>query len=226
MNNTKTIHKTRALGSTWVHVVPAGVGPREDEPVFAVNWFNVRSLMLYQIYNLLAAKLLRTVGGEPMFKGRLVRRIHGSEDLERSTLLIVRYPSIQSFLRLMGNRYFNVIGILRMLAVRDFSFGLTQPSGTQDYEPDRRVAECYLVRHNGEQEPLSLQAIDIYSGTVVATLGTGSEELASTHIPCLMNQFAISELSSKETTTLPRVSGEEAATADSGFAGLFRRIDQ
>ncbi|MDA2910832.1 hypothetical protein MYX04_07875 [Nitrospiraceae bacterium AH_259_D15_M11_P09] len=46
-------------------------------PLFAINWFNTRSLWLYNIYNKLASRSLFRVGGKVLFKGRVTETLLG-----------------------------------------------------------------------------------------------------------------------------------------------------
>jgi len=95
-------------------------------PLFAINWLNTRSLWLYNIYNLLASRSLFRVGGKVLFKGRVTETLLGSSDDAREVLLIVNYPSGVCFLDLLSDPFFQAISLLRMAAIRDFSFVLNQ----------------------------------------------------------------------------------------------------
>ncbi len=93
-----------------------------NEPLFAINWFNTRAMWLYNLYNLIAASSVFKIGARVFFKGRIVRTLSGPESAARQVLLIVNYPSGTSFLDLVASRYFQITSVLRMAAVRDFSF--------------------------------------------------------------------------------------------------------
>jgi len=95
-------------------------------PLFAINWFNTRSLWLYDLYNAAAAGSVLKVGATVFFKGRLIETLAGSEEEARRVLLIVNYPSGERLLDLLSGKLFQVVSLLRMLAVRDFSFALNQ----------------------------------------------------------------------------------------------------
>ena len=94
------------------------------EPLFAINWFNTRANWLYNLYNLIAASSVFQVGAAPFFKGHVTETLLGSADASRQLLLIVNYPSGEKFLDLLSGRYFQVTSVLRMAAVKNFSFVL------------------------------------------------------------------------------------------------------
>jgi hypothetical protein len=93
-------------------------------PFFAINWFNTRAMWLYSLYNIIAARSVFHVGAGVFFKGRTTATLVGSPDFARQVLLIVNYPSGERFLDLLSGRFFQITSLLRMAAVRDFSFVL------------------------------------------------------------------------------------------------------
>jgi uncharacterized protein (DUF1330 family) len=95
-------------------------------PLFAINWFNTRSLWLYNLYNMIASRSLSKIGGRVLFKGRVMETLLGSPEDTREILLIVNYPSGERFLDLLSNRFFQITSLLRLAAVRDFSFVFNQ----------------------------------------------------------------------------------------------------
>ena len=95
-------------------------------PLFAINWFNTRSLWLYNFYNMLASRSLFKIGGRVLFKGRVFETLLGSPEDTREILLIVNYPSGERFLDLLSDRFFQITSLLRLAAVRDFSFVFNQ----------------------------------------------------------------------------------------------------
>ena len=137
-------------------------------PLFAINWFNTRSLWLYNIYNKIASRSLFGVGGKVLFKGRVTETLLGSPDDAREVLLIVNYPSGVAFLDLLSDRFFQATSLLRMAAVRDFSFALNQRGDgperlerqTQSFDPSRAWA-VYLFSSDRDigEEIQTLRAI-------------------------------------------------------------------
>lgn len=97
-----------------------------NKPLFAINWFNTRSLWLYNVYNAVASRSLFKVGGRVLFKGRVIETLLGSPEDARENLLIVNYPSGERFLDLLSHRFFQFTSLLRMAAVSDFSFVFNQ----------------------------------------------------------------------------------------------------
>ena len=97
-----------------------------NRPLFAINWFNTRALWLYNLYNWIAAGRLFKNGGKVLFKGQLIETLIGSPDQQRELLLVVNYPSGEHFLNLIADRFFQVTSLLRLAAVRNFSFVLNR----------------------------------------------------------------------------------------------------
>jgi len=108
-----------------------------DDEVYAINWFDTNIRWVYDLYNLLASFSLKAIGGVPFFKGHLIKAVHGSSSDCRSTLLVVRYPSLHSFKTMLEKRAFQAVSVLRMLAVRQFTFGFTRPRNKGTAKPAR-----------------------------------------------------------------------------------------
>lgn len=100
-----------------------------ESPLFAINWFNTRIAVVYHLYNLLAASRVFKIGGKVLFKGKCQQTISGNADLARDYLLIVNYPSGHRFLDLLSDKLFQVMSVLRIAAVKRFSFVLHQRQG-------------------------------------------------------------------------------------------------
>ena len=168
-----------------------------------------------------------------MFKGRLLKQTAGDEALRRSTILLVHYPSVSAFLNLMGNRYFNVVGLLRLLAVKDFTFGLTQPVSGNEFNDNPINVEEYVVRFG---DVLSLQESGeipiaglMYSGKTVATLTTGDSQNIKEDVDCIIERISLQEAdagaeASQDTRT--SIQGDTAVSSHvtDEFVGIFRRI--
>lgn len=93
--------------------------------VYAVNWFNLKSSFFYNLYALLASKYVRKVSGKLHFKGTLINQIEGDKEISRENLLIVSYPSPTQFLKLVSFKFFQMISVFRIIAVKQFCFGFT-----------------------------------------------------------------------------------------------------
>ncbi|MEP3477775.1 MAG: hypothetical protein ABJZ55_00865 [Fuerstiella sp.] len=128
------------------------------EPLFAINWFNTRANWLYNLYNLIAARSVFRVGAAPFFKGHVTETLLGSADASRQVLLIVNYPSGERFLDLLSGRFFQVTSVLRLAAVRDFSFVLNTrvdgptllKSRTQQFD----ASDSWAVHHYSSSQDI------------------------------------------------------------------------
>lgn len=121
-----------------------------EGPLLAINWFNTRSAMLYRAYTLLAAAPLSKTGSRLFFRARHRSIISGARSDRRDMLLIVRYPSPERFLDLLANRYFQLVSILRVMAVSQFSFVLNRPARIafpKALEPNPDPEDAYAVHH-------------------------------------------------------------------------------
>ena len=109
-----------------------------EAPLFAINWFDTRIAIVYHLYNLLAASRVFKIGGKVLFKGKCQQAISGNPDLARHYLLIVNYPSGHRFLELLSDKLFQVMSVLRIAAVKRFSFVLHQRQGEPQLLPDSK----------------------------------------------------------------------------------------
>jgi len=166
-----------------------------NQPVYAINWFNTRMLWLYNFYNLLAAISVNKVGGKPFFKGRVKKTLYGSDEFRRDILLIVNYPGANSFKNMLENTYFKIVSLLRMLAVKEFTFGFSRRTDLRN----NKVSPCdngayAIVHYRGESnidKKISLitvkMGIDIcFSGRITSLLFSGNESEVKEQVPCLM----------------------------------------
>jgi len=212
----------------------------EAEPIYAINWFNTKAQWMYDFYNFLAVKAVRKVGGAPFFKGKYISTIHGEADMRRDILLVARYPAITQFSVMLADGYFLAVSAIRMLAVKDFTFGLTKRS---DAGPDLSPALAgdspsfsYAVHHfkapNGFDAKLgqiiSESSVELfYAGTIKARIATGKTEEGCSAIPCLMDGLIV--LKSEETGLIEALIARAEyqgliETTDSSFIGLYKRL--
>lgn len=96
-----------------------------DSPIYAINWFNLKSEWLYDFYNLLAYPHVRTVKGKGVFKGKMLEKWEGEKQFDRNFLLIVGYPKVDNFLQMVSNKIFLLKSLVRLATVKDFIFGFT-----------------------------------------------------------------------------------------------------
>jgi hypothetical protein len=183
-------------------------------PLFAVNWFDTRVGWLYDFYNLLAAVPLRKVGGRPLFKGRRLKTLSRRDAGIRDRLLIVRYPGGGALLDLLQNGWFQAISLLRLLAVRRFSFVLhnnlegASHAGTQDAVELRRNA--YAVHHFRSRQSFDQELARItglvsdqgvrtfFAGEATATLSTLDKNGVTKPQPFITHKLVLFEAESGE----------------------------
>jgi len=78
------------IKSTTVRIQRLDSSTSWDHTVYALNWFDTRLLILYNFYNLLAARSVIKVGGTPLIKGKLIGRVIGDDNSQRQVLLLVK----------------------------------------------------------------------------------------------------------------------------------------
>ena len=140
--------KRQITSKTAAILAPLGAQNVTAGPVFAINWFNTRSGWLYTLYNVLAARPLFAVGAKPFIKAKHLKTIEGAPGAQRDLLLVVAYPSGESLLDLLDNSFFQIISVLRTLAVKDFSFVLHKRLGGLDLEQCEMTRDkAYAVHH-------------------------------------------------------------------------------
>ncbi len=155
--------KSNAPSRPIAEVRPLDPSDSVDGPLFAINWVDTRWPLLYSIYMGLASRLVRKIGGVPIFKGHTQQTLAGSEADARDILLIVRYPSASSFLSLVLSRTFQVVSLLRITAVRSLSFVFNR---RLDAEPMSAV------------EPVAAGSPEIYGALLFSSKDPPSRELA------------------------------------------------
>ncbi len=167
MNNTfKTAQVTKNLE---ISVISVGPSYSLEEPVWAINWFDVKSKKLYDFYNTIASSHVAKVGGKAFFKGSLAKRLLGEDADERAVLLIVTYNKPDDFLEMLMNKAFQLKSIVRELAVKEFTFGFTKriddgepPKGSGKYEGKL----FYMVHHfKNKHQPIDTKAIKEFAAS-------------------------------------------------------------
>ena len=212
----------------------------EDEPIYAINWFNTKSSLVYDFYNKLAVGCVRKIGGAPFFKGRHIKTLHGREEDRRDVLLVVRYPALKNFLTMLESKVFQGVSVIRMAAVDEFTFGFTkrEDRGADliPMDPQEEGEVFYGVFHYSEARDigsslavLSLDpSIDIfYSGKIRAHIGTGESASTAAQVPCAMEGLVI--FKSADAEAFEHLIDQEAFTAVTtqakrSFFGLYSRI--
>jgi len=197
-----------------------------SDPVYAINWFNTRSSWMYQLYNLLAASSVRKVFGKPFFKGRVTTVLHGDQAHRRDMLLIVHYPAVGSFKAMLETRYFQLVSILRVFAVRQFTFGFSRRSDTAPASAAPNENKAYAIHHYrgghdisaGISDLLKDQAIDIFfTGRITSLLFSGDGTQAKDQVPCMMDGAVILQAETKAAL--------ENTVAQAGYQSIIGQTD-
>lgn len=115
----------------------------EQQPMFAINWLDLNSKWMYSLYTYLAFPMARAVGAKAIFKGYQTQLIADSAQINRMVLLLVKYPGPHEFLSLVGRKFFQVISLLRIKAVRNFNLGFAHLLAGNAYPKGQE----YLVYH-------------------------------------------------------------------------------
>lgn len=196
----------RLSSSLELSIIATGPGHNLEDPLWAINWFDLKRGWLYDLYNKLAVRHVLRVGGRPVLKAQLTKRIVGTEEDTRHMLLIVRYPSAGQFLKMVQSKIFQLKSILRVNAVRNFTFGfmtsLDEPKVMASREDGYKGKLIYLVHHfrreNGGvyEESLknlatSLDVFTIFMGTKCALIGRKRNNGKLRTAPFLMDGLVV-----------------------------------
>ena len=207
-----------------------------DESVHAINWFDARQLQLYNLYNFLASRSVVKVGGSPVFKGRLLSRHLGSDEDERQVLLLVNYPSPKQFKNMLTDNYFKLVGVLRTLAVKRFTFCLSHSIGRENIPKKSAEMETYGVHHfRGDKNTLELiraaltesSANIAFSSLKSHQLSTVSRDKDPVMVPVIMDGIVLFRCEN-ETMLNDIVSTDQYQKSlqhsQSSYIGLYQRI--
>ena len=117
--------------------------------VWAVNWLNLKRPWLYDLYGKLAFIHVAKAGAKLFFKGNVIEKLEGEDKYDRELLLIVRYPSVDGFLKMLSNKWFQLKSILRINAIKRFVFGFVEQERGSGQALKRPVnyegSNCYMV---------------------------------------------------------------------------------
>ena len=144
-----------------------------DNPLFAINWFDTRFAPIYHLYNLLAGPRAFKVGAKALFKGKYQKTLYGNPELQRDFLLIVNYPSANHFLDLVSDTIFKIFSVLRIAAVKRFSFVLQQRYLGEQLLTDRMSKwnkQGYYAVVQMSKSPSGINASDADLASTVASL--------------------------------------------------------
>lgn len=231
-----TLLEAKLPGRNRAYINKTDDGMSFDQPVYAINWFDTKTRWVYDFYNVLAVRSVRAVGGAPFFKGRLEKILHGAEEHRRDVLLVVRYPSLRNFKTMLESPFFLVVSVLRLMAVRDFTFGFTR---RRDKGPDLSPGDlkvAYAVHHfKGAGDFVEKigalcraeNAEPFYAGTIGAFITTGDIVSTGEPVPCLMDAIVIWK--SGNQNDLEKFIGSDSYQSflnqtDSSFIGIYDRV--
>lgn len=223
-------------GGARVYINKTDDGLRFDEPVYAINLFDTNARLVYDFYNLLAVRSVKAVGGAPYFKGRLKKILYGEELHRRDVLLVVRYPSLNYFKTMLESPFFLMVSLLRLLAVRNFTFGFTKRRNDGPDLAPRVLTAAYAVHHfkghGGVTEEIEnlcegSNVKQLHAGAMGAFLSTGNVETMGDQVPCLMDAIVI--LKSDNQESLEKFIRSESYQAvieqtASSFIGIYERV--
>ncbi|MEM7550962.1 MAG: hypothetical protein AAF363_14860 [Bacteroidota bacterium] len=147
MERSKSI---KIIGDSKVVVSPANESTELDRPLYAINWFNLKRLWMYNLYNLLVASHLKKVNGKALYKGIGIKRILEEDpELDRRMLLVVYYPSADAFLKLVSNRLFLLKSVFRINSVKDFCIAFSKrfDKGEKPKTSGLYKGDCFYMAH-------------------------------------------------------------------------------
>ncbi len=201
-NNGEEI-KANISKTNSVHIKAISQEDQLNSSVFAVNWFNTRWLWLYNFYNLLAGISVHKIGGKAFFKGTVKHNLYGIAKDKRDVLLIVNYPSLVNFKKLVENRFFQIVSLLRVLSVKKFTFGFShKTSSNESTKRNDFKNKSFVIHHYKANEDITkkLQTLlttysvtIFYSGRISSLLYSGDGNRATKQIPCIMDGIVILE---------------------------------
>lgn len=133
--NTDKIATQNITSKLNVSVISTTADTQLDQPLWAINWFDLKRGWLYELYNWVVFNHVKKIGAYPIFKGQLSSVLVHNERLKREMLLIVKYPRAQAFLEMIAAKLFQLKSLLRTSSVKHFQFGFTQKINTEDHKP-------------------------------------------------------------------------------------------
>lgn len=240
MTSAKIINKKISSGLE-ASVISAAPDTKLDQPLWAVNWFDLKKKWMYNLYNRLVLNHVLKIGGRPVFKGELVRTLIDNERLRRDMLLVVRYPKAESFLRMISSKVFQLKGLLRSSSVRHFQFGfmnrLDQTQKTEGTTGSYKGSLKYLVLvcEGGQFDDLqslirhaaSFEVFPHFSGQKSAMMGLHKDGGNLKTLDFVLSHTLI--FSGFESENLERFAKsdfyqEYFAGCTHNFAGVYRRL--
>lgn len=162
-----------------------------EQSVYAINWFNTKSMWLYNFYNILATPLVNKVDAKSFIKAKVKKVIIGSVDDDREVLLIVRYPNLLHFKKLLEMKLFLLVSLFRMVSVKDFTFGFTHKLDAEDNFKEEKQKRYYVVHHYKTSHNISLDMKILCQENKIELFYSGEVSALLSDVPCLMDGIAI-----------------------------------
>ena len=202
-----------------------------SQPLYAVNWFDASPAWLYHLYNKLASRSVYKIGGQPLFKATVKDSIL-SDKGKRQILLIVKYPDGNAFKKLLESTYFKLVSILRIMAVKRFTFSFTKPEAKlnlkQKYKAyalhhfDNRQLSEVLEGLKNEQSDVDI----IYTGQTFAHLIRQSKGEAEVPVRNIIDSVIIYGGTSEEALATHLKSEKYLAYFDTENPGYISSINR
>lgn len=234
METKKPLHR-QLTKKIAIEIVPTDNDFEIEDRIWAINWFDLKVKWMYSLYNRLASKYVMQVGGQLFFKGYHKQTLFGDETLARQTLLIVTYPKITHLLEMIMIKAFQLVGILRIMAVKDFVFGFTKrmDAYTDTNTPMLNTNNAYLVFHY--QGGIDLEKISqlvkehelnlFFHGKKSAQLKQLHQGKADVLVPFFMDGILIVEGGDEEKIRTFALSSEFQEMNTTSYAALFERVN-
>lgn len=119
------------------------------EPMYVLNIINYKNFSLYRWYGLAVLPILKLVGGNIEWAGHPAAVLHGEAQCQ--SLLVVRYPTHQAFIRMIVNPYYAAINKLREKGVRSFEGAFSE--GVSGHGKALHGEKQLLALHFNADEP-------------------------------------------------------------------------
>jgi uncharacterized protein (DUF1330 family) len=178
----KSVNVTK---NTTISIDPFHADSNLEQPLWAINWFNLKSRRLYDFYNLLVKNHVKKVGGQLLLKGVVLERWEGKKEFDREMLLIVNYPSADAFLKMISNKFFLLKSIIRIRSVKDFVFGFVDKQKMVSDIPAQvheksGVKDYYVVHFYQKEKKNATLKDEIVEGVNLFFHGCKAAELVRT----------------------------------------------
>lgn len=92
--------------------------------VDALNLVSFSNAAGYRWYGLLLSPLVLLRGGRPIFVGAFDKSLAGGKTFDE--LVIIRYPGLRTFTKILTGRYYSLLNRIREKGVRYFEFSFTR----------------------------------------------------------------------------------------------------